>query len=461
MIQELVDVHRPEFSGLILRISTTRAGTKRKARHILASRRNAGQYSRRERLLKLAGIGGGHGGSERSPRELQRIGALGQVLGERAREHGLSRPVDSLRRELGEVLAKGFRRTDPDDDRELRSILLRDLWVVVQPDFRHTLSGYANYFAETFRDRTTEAERTAVCDWFKARLQQAEDAGESADVLHALAHWMLEYVGGVLSDGEFEHICRQTGQFVELVGRKLDLGEPGAAIQTAKQAPPENAKPLCFAFYNRGELGVLAHSDALPDPEDPGIQPEAPLHVALMHLDRGLLDGALPWVRAVVQDDPDAEVLIELREVAQRGGVYGERLEEELLAGLAQRQPHAVLDFHLEFDEPADAVHIWEQAERWPNARWHDAGEQLLEAAEEAGESDLVLAVATARADALIEQRGRENYRAACAQLVAARKAVESSNLLLDWDELFSEYEDRLEKLPALRDEAQQAGLTT
>lgn len=95
MIQELVDVHRTEFSGLILRIPTTRASTKRKGLKILdphAGRVVLGPMDTREKIRKLAELDGGHGTGGRSTKELQRIGGVAEALGDLARDRDLAPP---------------------------------------------------------------------------------------------------------------------------------------------------------------------------------------------------------------------------------------------------------------------------------------------------------------------------------------------------------------------------------
>ena len=58
-------------------------------------------------------------------------------------------------------------------------------------------------------------------------------------------------------------------------------------------------------------------------------------------------------------------------------------------------------------------------------------------------------------------RKARDILADACKYLSVARDVVGSSEVPLQWETVVAQYEERLERLPAFRDEAQKAGLLT
>lgn len=368
--------------------------------------------------------------------------------------------ADALGRELADTLAVAFRRTHPERDPELRSQLLGDMWALVEVDLGRERDRWVAHLCDTFRDATTASERETVRSRFRNALRRF-DGAESEESARLAGHWMLEYVGRDLSEEEIDAICRETGQYVRLAERALERGRVDRALERATEAPAGRIADLCRVFRDADRLPDLVEAGLLPNPDRASLSPDETRELAVMLLEAGVVERALSWARAALRDDRPDTTLRALRRAAQEAGTYGPRLERTLLEGLARRAPEVVLDYHLEFGDLGEAFDVWDDNDHWADGERSRAAKRLLEAAESVGAVDVTVAVATRRADELVERRGRDNYAEACEYLAAARRVVEAEDGPWEWEMLIGEYEERLDRLPAFRDEAMKAGLVS
>lgn len=368
--------------------------------------------------------------------------------------------ADALGRELADTLAVAFRRTHPERDAALRSQLVDDLWALVEVDLKRERDGWVAHLCDTFRDATTASERDTVRRRFREKLRSF-DGAESSDPRRLVGDWMLEYVGRDLSDEEIDAICRETGQYVRLAERTLERGRVERALEWGAEAPAGRIADLCRAFRDADRLPALVEAGLLPDPDRASLSPDETRELAVLLLEAGVVERALSWARAALRNHQPDTTLRALRRAAREAGTYGPRLERTLLEGLERRAPEVVLDYHLEFGDLGEAFDVWDDDDHWADGERSRAAKRLLEAAESVGAVDVTVAVATRRADELVERRGRDNYEVACEYLAAARRVVENDDGPWEWEMLIGEYEERLDRLPAFRDEAMKAGLVS
>lgn len=439
-----------------------RSTSRRKARDLfdgLAGRRSATDVA-----FELKEICGLHrtavGASERSGKALRRLGGVVREFAAQVPRLESAGLAERLGRELADTLAVAFRRTAPGRDSDLRMQLLADMWSLVEVELERGRSEFPSHLRGTFCHDTTAGERDEVVGWFRERLEAAESGDPGSEARRLVGHWMLEYVGEELDDDEFDAVCRETGQNVRLVRRALDAGHDDDAVDWVREAPEGHIADLCRVFHDRDRLGRLVEADALPHPERASISGGATRDVAVMLLEAEASCRAIRWMRRALRIMPLETTLQELRETAEAAGVYGADVERALFEKPREWAPEVTFEVRLEFGELGRALEVWEEDdEQWHADDHRRAGDRLLEAAESRGSGEIAVAVGTAQADILIERRGRDRYADACEYLARARRLVEAAEMPLEWEMLLEEYRERLDGLPAFRDEAEAAGL--
>jgi hypothetical protein len=264
------------------------------------------------------------------------------------------------------------------------------------------------------------------------------------------------------ADSDRTTVCRETDQYVRLTRRALEAGRDDDAVSRVREAPEDYIAELCRVFHERGRLGRLVEAGVLPHPERAKIPGDATREVAVMLLEAGFSERAIRWIRRALRIAPLGVTLRELRETAEAVGVYGADVERALFEKPREWAPEVAFEVRLEFDELGRALEVWqEERVQWRADDHRRAGDRLFEAAEERGSTEIAVAVATSQADILIERRGRDRYAEACEYLAAARRLVEADAVPLEWEMLLGEYCERLDRLPAFRDEAEAAGLVS
>ncbi len=438
-----------------------RAQIRRKARDLFDGL--DGRRSATDVVFELKELCGLHRSAVReSGRSEEAVRRLGGVVREFAEEVSRLVPgglVDRLGRELGETLAAAFRRTEAERDAELREQLLIDMWALVEVDFDRGRTEFVSHLGETFCRETTPEERDVVTDWFRERLEVADVESEEG---HLIGHWMLEYVGDRLSDDEVDAVCRESGQYGRLVERSLEAGRLDEAVNWVREAPNGRLVELCRAFREHDRWPALVEADVLPHPERASIPAEATRDVAAMLLEAGAAERAIPWIRRALRIGRLGSTLRELRQKAEEAGSYDAEVERVMFEKSREWAPEVVFEVRLEFGELGRAVEVWEEEQsQWHADEHRRAGDTLLETAKRSEATEIAVAVATAQADILVARRGRDQYADACEYLGELRRFLERDGGPMDWDMVIEAYRERMDRLPAFRDEAEAAGLVS
>jgi len=342
----------------------------------------------------------------------------------------------------------------PDD---ARPTLLEDLWVIVEYDLRHGRSRFPHEFDTLFTDVLTENERDTAIDKCKQFFREFDHVSLPDRRLEVAGNWFVECFGGRLSDEKIRRICAQIGQRHLAVTRYLEAGDLDTALSVADAAHPAHTASICDDFAEHGSLAELVEADAIPDPAGKQIPTRRLTPVALTLLESGHPAKAVPWIQIAVRHAPLQQTLRRIRTVAEAADAYTEEVETALLQEPRQHWPLALFNFLVTSQDVHEAFELWEDHDfDSPNQRLN-AGHQLLDHIPSETAPELRVQVATRLADLHIEQRGRDHYNQACECLATANDATD--RIPTNWPTVIDAYSDRLDNLPAFRDEAQRAGL--
>jgi len=270
----------------------------------------------------------------------------------------------------------------------------------------------------------------------------------------AHGRFLLELEKEQLDDASFLGICREARLLEELVDRLLTLGRLEEAVAEAELAEdhqlPELADIFCHHELGRSIEPLLAE------------RVEANGNHRLMerlkehHQEQGKLPEALDLAKRLLERRPGLSGYTEVRELSRQLGVW-EELRSQLLGRWSAAGEYGLLtDVYLEEGEIDLALRA---VQRGP-AGLH-GGDRLIRVAEAASETrpQAALDIYRREAEGLIAGRSRENYRRACAHLTRIRELYRNLSEEPGWLAYVGELKERHRRLPALREELNNAGL--
>ena len=437
-----------------------RDSARREARRLFRSlaRREAG-WAMTDVLLKIREVSGfdrAPGG--RSQGEGEAVLALGGVAGELAdwlERIGPAATARSLAEAVADMVAAGFGRTDAAADREMRRRLLEDLWELMAVDLEAGRDGLPELLAPTFAGETTPEERDRIDRWFRALVDEDSGAGVRRSTIGA---WHLRVVGDDLDRETYIDRARATGSYRILARFYIEREEAEAAFALAETVSDDWFGELIRLFDRAGVFEDYVDRGGVPTPRERDLSSEDALDLAEALVALGETERALPWIgegRGAVELE---ELLRRMREVARRADVWTDDFEEALLEELCPDEPDVVVDFFLSADDVEGAFDAWERAEL-SDADRADLRQRILVKSLAGGFDDISVSLLIDRADDAIAERGRKKYRKAAAALCRVRELLAEGSLPIPFDSILAEYDDRIDRLPALRDEMKKAGL--
>jgi hypothetical protein len=371
--------------------------------------------------------------------------------------------LDDFRRELGRELCVAFDQRKDQEDDDLRLTVLRDLWELWEVDFDR---GTPDMELSTFcRSTISVTESLQLSRWALQKLDALEASNAPGNAAIRFGRWMLPCLEDSLSDDTICEICTRTRNPVRLAIQHLLHERVAEATDVARICDSRETLEVLQKFTRFGHLEHLVDEGFLADPEESNVVPFDRRFVAEILLSEGYLEVAIPWVEAALDDFSWMGSVHAFREAAEQGDVFGDRLERIIIDHLEADDPGLVIGFRLYFAEVEKAFYVWDETE-WNDEDYigrynpfYTYGPELLDRAIEQGFSEIALSIATTIADRRIAKRGRHNYRKACNYLARAADLIDSGDVPIRWSQLIAEYADRLDKLPAFRDEADKAGL--
>ncbi|MFB6278528.1 MAG: SWIM zinc finger domain-containing protein [Salinibacter sp.] len=380
-------------------------------------------------------------------------------------EGELGSVVEDCARHLGELLATV-------DDEDLRDTILRALFDTYTWDL--DLGGYSlgDWSYDALINKTTQEERHRVADWVRDRLPNADLRDETLWVSRMSgddswsSNWKHEALGGFLLDLEkdtlddetYLRICRESGRLTDLVERLLDLDRLDEALDAVREASDYEVYKLTSTFNEYGYEEALHDRvlDRLNEATDSRLV-EWLRDYAEEHDDT---DRALSLSRRLFWKNENESAYRDLQSVAQEAGRWPE-VQSDIHDQLREQDDYGLLTrLHLANDNIEAALEILPKADA--SFSWSYNRSPLPIAVAEAAEDeypDEAIRIYTERGRSLIAERGRDNYQDA-AELFQRVKALYDQHQPGAWDDVLEAlYDDELHRLPAARDEFEQADL--
>lgn len=365
-------------------------------------------------------------------------------------------------------------QADPgaDSDAAVREVALQALFAVYRADVQQGGISLADAVPAILKGHTTAEERRTVAGWVRGALPR-NLLGQQSD--QSFDHWqneawgalLLTLEGDTLDDESFLRICRETGRRRDLVDRLLALGRVDEATAELERAATNHLLTLAGVFEQHG------HGDV----------PERPLRERVSGIQDHTAVPILEWLKqrsaargdqAAVQDlaervfrlYPTLERYQELRRLATELGRW-QTLRPKLTMLLdtpafTELLIRVYLD-EREIDQALAALAAKPDAPRTflSNGGFlpgYNIGLEVARAAE-APRPQAALDIYRKYVDRLIDQRGRDSYRAACGLLQRVRAIHEQLGEREVWASYIAALRDRTRALRALRDELAAAGL--
>jgi uncharacterized Zn finger protein len=338
-----------------------------------------------------------------------------------------------------------------------REDILRVLFEVYHGDVDAGGYGMSDEVPALILEAATPQERRLVAGWVHAALPQEED-WHSAYTGKEYGRFLLALGEGTLDDEAYLQICRDAGLDQELVERLLSLGRLEEATAELQEAQDRALLALADLFVRHGqaetaERVVAAHAATTP----PAAGAVAALEWLKKRADaRNDLPAAFDLQQRIFQQRPNLSGYLELRRLAQQLGRWAD-MRPSLLAGSDTPGGHRLLIEIRLADGEIDAA-----LEALATASPGVAAELALQVAQaaEAARPAAALDIYRRRAEALIAQRGRDNYVAAARLLQKVRDLHGRLDDAGGWTSYLTDLRNSTRSLRALKEELAAAGLT-
>ncbi len=334
-----------------------------------------------------------------------------------------------------------------------RETLVRTLFDIYCADLEWGGVGLGEGAPSLILEQATVEEKQAVAGWVRAAMDHGDGRSDGFN-RQAHGRFLLDLEMEQLDDVSFLNICREAGLLDDLVDRLLTLGRLEEAIAEAELAEDhellELADIFCHHDLGQGIVPVVAR------------RVESDGNHRLMewlkdrHLEQGRLPEALDLAKRLLERRPGLSGYAEVRELSRQLGAW-EELRSQLLGRWSAAEEYGLLtDIHLEEGEIDLALR---SAAQGPAGL--QGGNRLTRVAEAAAATcpQAALDIYRRQVEGLIAARGRENYQRACALLPRIRDLYRNLSGEPGWLVYVGELKKRHRRLPALREELNNAGL--
>ena len=356
--------------------------------------------------------------------------------------------VDRCVEGLGRCLSGG------DPDASVREQTLQTLFEIYRFDVDCGGIGVGEAAPCLILEHAGDQEKRIVAGWVRAAMARGSSW---TDNFHRQVHgrFLLELEMADLDEDAFLSVCRETGLVAELVDRLLTLERLDEALSEAELAGDYQLLILADVFLEHGcaesvEPLLVGRIETSQDRR-------LVEWLKARHRERGELAEALTLAKRLLQARPHLAGYQEVRDLSRQLGAWGE-LRPELLAEWFAAGQHGLLtDIHLEEGE----IDLALKSVRQRQPRFSYEADQLVRVAQAASETRPRAAVDIYRrqAESLIEARGRDNYRRACAHLTRVRDIYRQLGEEAVWTDFMAQLRERHRRLPALREELSNSGL--
>ena len=350
---------------------------------------------------------------------------------------------------LGNCLAAG------DGDAAARERALQALFDIFCSDLDYGGYGLGEDADELMLKHADAAEKSLIAGWVRAAILSATGEYDGYK-RQAYGSLLLDLEADHLDDDAFLEISRESGLLDDLVDRLLTLGRLDEALAEAGRARDTELLNLAKLFSAHGDGHAVEPLVAgrIEKNNDDGLT----LWLKDQYEERGELDEALALAQQQLEQQPSLAAYQGVRELSQRLGIWYRSRSKLLTKWTAAGQYGLLTDIYLE--EGAIDLAL-QTARKYDQTASYYAADRLLLVAQAAEETrpQAAIEIYLERAEELIADRGRERYQQACTYLTTVRDLYRQMSQERAWTGVMAELRERHERLPALQDELNQAGL--
>ena len=335
-------------------------------------------------------------------------------------------------------------------DADQRENILQALFDCLTWDLKAGGIGVGDSIPDILLERATSQELQMISAWIRATLPKLNDWARQS-----MGGLLLQLQADSMDDESFLVVCRQTGRVKDLVERLLTLTRVDEAVRESQQANDYELLSLAdpFVQHNHGPLAETLISERAKTSQDTRLIEWLKEYAKK----QGDLVQALAFAEKLFWLRPTVEAYVEVRELAQPQQQWAE-LRNKTLESLTQKGQHDLLtEIFLEEDLIDRALSLLEIAKK-SNRYWGGSALQIRvaqAASEQRPKESIRLYMQVI--EALIAQRGRENYALAAGYLRSVRDAYLRLCEPHTWQALIANLREQHHNLPALKDELNRA----
>jgi uncharacterized Zn finger protein len=340
-----------------------------------------------------------------------------------------------------------------------RAEVIPDLWNAWVYDNEFGGIGMMEAVEDAVVKTGRESEKDCLLDWLNEYLQKIpqDDEWSTGWRRESAGEFALTLEADQLSEDEYLDRCRQLGQLDRLVPALLDRGLVDEARERAAEAEPSKLRRFAdlFIAHDLSDDAVDLMQSAVQRADDYRADRLRDWLIGF-YADHDQPGEALPYARANFDRLPSAKSFMRVRQLAREVERW-EELRPELVDRLRQDAPFELVEVYLQDGEHDAAIDLWADAA--------DTGYLGIMSAAKIAEAvrqthpDSAIDLWLQAADHFISDRGRGNYRRACAYLAETRDVYRDTGRTAQWDELVNRLFEEHRRLSAFKDEMRKAGL--
>ena len=360
----------------------------------------------------------------------------------------LAEVVDRCVEGLGNCLAGGG------GDAAVRASCLQILFDIYRFDVDFGGVGLGEAAPDLMLEHTTDEEKGAIAGWVRAAMPRGNSWSDGYH-RRVYGRLLLDLEMAHPDDDSFLRICRECGLLAELVDRLLMLGRLDDAVTEADMGGDYDLLTLADIFRKHGHARMV--EPLLVKRIETSRDNRLAEWLKERYRERGELAEALDLARRLLERRPHLAGYQEVRELSRDLGVWEESRPQLLDRWTAAGEYGLLTDVYLEEGEVDLALRSVNQG----GPRFLHGVDQLIRVAQAASEThpQAALDIYRQQAESLIEARGRENYRQACAYLIRVRDLYRRLSRESVWTGFIAGLRERHRRLPALKEELSNAGL--
>jgi hypothetical protein len=341
------------------------------------------------------------------------------------------------------------------NDTTVREMILHALFEIYRFDVDFGGIGLGDDVPDIILKHAKPEERRTIASWVRVAMPP-EKKDSWSDKWHRQEYggFLLDLEKEALDDEDYLRICRETGRLEDLVERLLTLGQRDEAIAEAEKAGDYEILRLADIFVAHGEGENAEHLlvERAKTTKDSRILD----WLKTRYKERGDTSAALALAQRLLQMRAELSNYQEVCVLAQKIGDW-EKLRIQMLTEMANRKEYNLLTkIYLEEGEIDRALETLKctQVSAWgPNLQV-----EVARAAEKT-RPHAAIKLYHQLAKALINVRGRDNYRQACTYLSRARNLSKRVGQEEKWSRYIEALRERNRNLRALMEELSNTGI--